>query len=351
MLEIQHALAVETGDLTLDEENIPEEGLLLSVCSGLVTYEKEGGFLALVHYTFQEYLEQRAKSLFPEAQVEIVRTCLTYLSFDDFEQGPCRKYRGFKVRLEQWPLLRYAVPAWGQHARQGAEEVCKDLILSFLSQSAKVSTSVQILRVRGTMGVTYTRRFPSGASPLWIASIYGLEYIVSHLVASQRQSVGCKTSWGETALHRAAACGNVKILELLLSNGADVTAKDRTGNTSLHHASFFWSGIGAPFILPSMQSEVWEQKARTCSVSLKVTDLLLDYGADVNAVNSNRRTALHLAIMNGQRSLAQLLLARGADVVLKDGFGSAPLTLASKSGYEENIANLVKVRLTKTDPI
>lgn len=148
MSEIQHALAVETGDLTLDEDNIPEEGLLLSVCNGLVTYEKEGGFLALVHYTLQQYLEQKAESLFPEAQVEIVRTCLTYLSFDEFEQGPCHGDQYFMARLKRWPLLSYAVPEWGQHARKGAEEACIDSIISFLSQSAKMSASVQVLWVR-----------------------------------------------------------------------------------------------------------------------------------------------------------------------------------------------------------
>lgn len=66
MSELQHALAVETGDQSLDEDNIPEEGLLLSVCNGLLIHE--GGFLSLVHYTLQEYLEHKAKTLFPEAQ-------------------------------------------------------------------------------------------------------------------------------------------------------------------------------------------------------------------------------------------------------------------------------------------
>lgn len=37
MIEIQHALAVEIVDLTLDEDNIPEGDLLLLVCNGLVT--------------------------------------------------------------------------------------------------------------------------------------------------------------------------------------------------------------------------------------------------------------------------------------------------------------------------
>lgn len=57
MIEMQHALAVETGDPNLDKDNIPDEGVLLSVCNGLITYEKETGRPSFVHYTFQQYLE------------------------------------------------------------------------------------------------------------------------------------------------------------------------------------------------------------------------------------------------------------------------------------------------------
>ena len=172
ILELQHALAVETSDSNLDDDNIPEQELLLSVCNGLVTYEKEGGFLALVHYSFQQYLEQKAETLFPEAQVEIVRTCLTYLCFEDFAHGPCHEDQDFKVRLKRWPLLNYAAPGWGQHARQGAEEACRDMIVSFLSQSAKMSAAVQVLYVTAVTSGNDTRAFPSDLSAVWVASLY-----------------------------------------------------------------------------------------------------------------------------------------------------------------------------------
>lgn len=338
MLQLQHALAVETGDPTLDEDNIPEEGLLLSVCNGLVTYEKESGFLALVHYTFQQYLEQRAELLFPEAHVEIVRTCLTYLSFDKFEQGPCHGNQYLRARLKRWPLLSYAVPEWGQHAREGAEEACRDLILSFLSHSAKLSASVQVLCFTQSMG--FTDEFPSDVSALWLASFYGLQYTVCHLLASQRQSVGGKTTWGDTPLHRAAAIGSVEIVELLLSNGADINAKDRDGFTSLHLVCLF----GPDASSASLTSEGWEwmeQRLRPLDRSLRATESLLDHGADVNAVNFSGETALHLSIFRDHKLLTRQLLARGADVTVKIDRG-APLTIATEFSDEELAQILLK---------
>lgn len=349
MVELQHALAVETGDTTLDEENIPEEELLLSVCNGLVTYEKEGGFLALVHYTFQQYLEQKAESLFPEAQVDIVRTCLTYLSFDEFEQGPCQKDHDFMVRLERWPLLNYAVPAWGQHARRGAEGACRDLIVSFLSQGAKMSASIQVLWVREStgfkMGSNYhTRHFPSDVSAIWLASFYGLESTVCHILPSQRENLDRKTTWGETALHRASGSKRVRILAMLLDQGTDVSAKDRLGNTPLHRAAFLWTDTifgSRKFTAESTENRLWTKERLSLSdMSLKVAQSLLDYGADVNAINQRRETALHMSVKKRQSSLTRLFLARGADITMKDQFQISPLSRASDSGYKE-IARLL----------
>ena len=322
MPELQHALAVETGDSYLDTDNIPEEGLLLSVCNGLVTYEKQGLVLALVHYTFQQYLEHKAETLFPEAQVEVVRTCLTYLSFNEFERGPCHAENDFRARLEQWPLLGYAVFSWAQHARQGAEEACSDLIYSFLSQDAKLSASVQILWARASKGFISMRQFPLNVSPLWLASFHRLEYTVSQLLANQSRTVNKETTCGGTALQQAARHRDLNIVQLLLNNGADIAARDFDGNTALHFACF----------LKHNES------------SLEVISLLLDYGVDVNAVNRQGETALYMSVVSRQLSLTQLLLARGADVTIRDGNREAPLTLASQSGNEK-LAQILRILL------
>ena len=57
-MELQHALAVETGTSELDEENLLEIGDLISVCAGLVIADEESNIIRLVHYTTQEYLER-----------------------------------------------------------------------------------------------------------------------------------------------------------------------------------------------------------------------------------------------------------------------------------------------------
>ena len=82
--------------------------------------------------------------------------------------------------------------------------------------------------------------------------------------------------------------------------------------------------------------------SRTSDNSLNVTQLLFDQGADVNAVNLRREKVLYLSIMKGQKSLTQLLLARGVDVVLKEKYRYAPLTLASDIADEEIVQLLLE---------
>jgi hypothetical protein len=74
--EIQCALAIEPDDTDLDEEALPDEDLLTTVCAGLVTIDRESNAVRLVHYTAQEYLERTRLNLFPAARMEIAKHVL-----------------------------------------------------------------------------------------------------------------------------------------------------------------------------------------------------------------------------------------------------------------------------------
>ena len=98
-------------------------------------------------------------------------------------------------------------------------------------------------------------------------------------------------------------------VRLLIRNGADVTARDSTDSTPLHHASSKGSAI--------------------------TVDLLLQHGADVNAQNENRSTPLHLAASSRlalEGTVVRLLLRNGANIGAKDCEGRTPLEIALSEG-------------------
>lgn len=91
---------------------------------------------------------------------------------------------------------------------------------------------------------------------------------------------------GGTPLHVAAGRGHKAIVQYLAEKGADVTATDREGNTALHEACLFGRG--------------WR--------SVEVASVLLERGADITMANKNGKTPLELACCSGNREMVEFLL-------------------------------------------
>jgi ankyrin repeat protein len=113
---------------------------------------------------------------------------------------------------------------------------------------------------------------------------------------------------GATPLMRAAKSNDVAVMRLLLEGGADPTLRTGTGAQALMFAA------GAA-------------RGKPVRDAIDAITLCLDRGADVNAVNDNGQTALHLAVEQSD-DVIKLLAARGARLDIKDRQGRTPLDLA-----------------------
>ncbi|XP_022764147.1 ADP-ribosylation factor GTPase-activating protein AGD3-like isoform X1 [Durio zibethinus] len=65
-------------------------------------------------------------------------------------------------------------------------------------------------------------------------------------------------------------------------------------------------------------------------------ELLLQYGANINAMDSRGQTPLHRCILKGKAALAKLLLTRGADPQALNREGKTPLELAVESHFDDS---------------
>lgn len=108
---------------------------------------------------------------------------------------------------------------------------------------------------------------------------------------------------GRTPLHQATLLINTEVVRLLVKRGANVNAKTFGGVTPLHNAV---------------------QRNQIDSVKI-----LLEAGADVNSTTFyDNRTPLHIAYNLGRIEIVELLLAAKADINIKDSNGKIPLLLA-----------------------
>ena len=141
--ELQHALAVEVGEPKLDEDNLPQIEDVISVCAGLVTVDEESGIIRLAHYTTQEYFKRTRERWFPNAETDITKVCVTYLSVHAFESGFCQTDTEFEERLRVNRLYDYVAHNWGNHARE-ALTLCQQVV-GFLESELKTEAASQAL--------------------------------------------------------------------------------------------------------------------------------------------------------------------------------------------------------------
>ncbi|KAL7960031.1 hypothetical protein V8C34DRAFT_94821 [Trichoderma compactum] len=114
--EMRHALSVREHMTVFDTDYMPDVKDVKSVCAGLVTTDEESEIIRLVHYTAQEFFQKTQEKWFPEAEASITKTCVTYLSFNTFDNGICQTGEEFRQRLRSNPLYHYAAQNWGHHA-------------------------------------------------------------------------------------------------------------------------------------------------------------------------------------------------------------------------------------------
>jgi ankyrin repeat protein len=141
-----------------------------------------------------------------------------------------------------------------------------------------------------------------------------LDAIAAHDLAAVRRALAADTTlaraadgFGSTALMHGAYAGTLAIMEALVEAGADVNARNARKASALHWA------VADP-------------------AKMK---LLLLTGADVNARTTEGRTALHLAALQPMGApLVKLLLEVGAEVDARSILGATPLFAAAAVSVE-----------------
>ena len=141
----------------------------------------------------------------------------------------------------------------------------------------------------------------------------------------QPNSASRLNSAGATPFLLAADRADVALMRMLLELGADPFIPNLDNSTALMAAAGL--GTTAPV-----------EEAGTEPEALIATELLLDLGADVNAVNDQGDTAMHGAAAGGFPTVVQLLADSGADIQIwskKNQRGRTPLFIAE--GYRDGV--------------
>jgi ankyrin repeat protein len=144
--------------------------------------------------------------------------------------------------------------------------------------------------------------------------------------------------WAEGIMCGPASGGRFEMLELLIRFGATVPAVSKWGRFYYfkHYdvAVFLLKNGMNPNHMNWHHITLLHDMAQ--SGDIKKAQLLLDYGADINAVDEEYRTTpLGMAARWGQHEMCDLLLERGADPNKSSADWATPLEWARKKGHVE----------------
>ena len=130
--------------------------------------------------------------------------------------------------------------------------------------------------------------------------------------------------------------GETKKIEKMLENvekNLVINETDSDGRTLLHLT-------GAEFIFEN----IWLIQNRTISIADRcaIAKMLIQNGANVNAVDKNGLTPLYFAVKNNKVDLARILLDHGANIEALSMYGETPLHHAAKANFIDMAALLLQ---------
>ena len=153
-----------------------------------------------------------------------------------------------------------------------------------------------------------------GKTALHRATIGGYKDVVELLLAEGADVSAKSQVHLATPLHYAAEKGHKEIAELLIAKGADVNAKNNDGQTPVDVA-FQRNRKEIVDLLVEKRAAVSLHTAAQHGLLEKLQELITE-GADVNAKNKDGQTALDIAMKEYNEEIVKLLIGKGTNVSL-----------------------------------
>jgi ankyrin repeat protein len=362
--EMEHVVSIEHESEDIDRDDIAPATTLASLCAGLVVIDEYGDF-RFMHQTVSEYLTKHHSEKFRDANGSLAKSCLAYMGYKTFAEGPCEDINALKARRLQYPAYMYCARYWHQHL-VGRDTLCEELKTAAL----KIFESEPHWR-SAFQDIKTTRNSLSSISEndtiLHLGAYLDAHLVFGDLMMLDPTRLNRQGLKGDSPLMVAAWRGSLQFASSLLKAGADVDIRGDSGENALYLAVFADQLDLVDLLITNPRVNVNSPRPKTRTRSggetpliiaaqkglVKIIDRLLKAGADVNGQDSHTSspvvqavgynqteaaktllsstsidvngisrvrggTALHYAVSWGNAELVELLISHGADLQIRD---------------------------------
>ena len=175
------------------------------------------------------------------------------------------------------------------------------------------------------------------STPIMFAAQAGEVGIVKRLLIAGA-SIGGANGVGKTVAHYSVECGNAKVCKFIDKHQSPTDAFNIEGNNVLHNAIHYQNLESIRYLLTrGVDCNVHAKDLRKThplhmaidrEINIEILKTLVKWGADINAVNDELQTPLHLATRIGRHDIMKYLVEQGANVNLKNKNDNTPLQIA-----------------------
>ena len=372
-MELRHALGVEHGTSSFNEERLFDIEEIISACGGLiiVVQDQNEDTVRLVHYSTQDFLRESGDKYLRNAQQNIATSCLTCLLYDTFKEGwqnpsleSPDEWRPVRDRIQQYPLISYAAEYWGTFASSCLKKSVRDLAMQFLSDEYKVSSATQILIAPSLPAYQcreswYAEQFLPWPKLSYIDESYPDLPPQDPIPVSDEDKfviysgLRSRNPTPVSGMHLASYYGNESLVLMLLENGFVADVRDDSNRSPLFWASLRGQDTVVDLLLSidNIKADLvieWDHRLSTsamigsqrrgiqCSEPHKKVNINASDAADHEGPISRRTEN------ESQAKLGESLTLSIVDVNCQDKYGYTPLRIAAERNHDQVVARLLK---------
>jgi ankyrin repeat protein len=230
-IDSRNKASTEEYQISLSAKTIAEDaGVILEITHGKVH---------LIHQSAKDFLiknGQLKSASFCNNQdpsIYLAKVCIAYLSFEDFETGPCHDEQALAIRKRQYPLFHYAARNWHAHVpKNGVDAVAHMLDRLIKPQSPILLSWGEAAGIPDIRQATDEIGVAGKTNIDWLADFHSSNVIITKakvMEAAKNWSTGFEmmkkfansgdVQFDEGALRALISCFGTDMMQHLLNKG------------------------------------------------------------------------------------------------------------------------------------